>query len=42
MTAFEEALERDISPSLRAVVERQGTAVRAAQDEVRAMREASS
>ena len=39
---FDKALERDLSPTLRAVVERQAAAVHAAHDEVRRLRAAQS
>ncbi len=39
--AYTKALAEDLSPTLRAVVERQAAAVRAAHDEVRSVRDAS-
>ncbi len=42
VAAYDKALEQDLSPSLRAVVERQGAAVRAAHDDVRRLRAAQS
>ena len=40
VSEFDKALQQDLSPTLRAVVERQGVAVRAAHDEVRRLRAA--
>jgi uncharacterized protein (TIGR02284 family) len=42
VSEYDKALEADISPTLRAVVTRQGTEVKAARDEVRALSEAHS
>lgn len=42
VAAYDKALQQDLSPTLRAVVERQGAAVRAAHDEVRRLRTAQS
>lgn len=39
---YKDALEKDISPDLRAVVERQAAAIQAAHDKVRALRDAAS
>ena len=42
VNAYTEALDRDISPDLRSTVQRQFSAVKAAHDDVRALRDAVS